>query len=232
MSSKQGLLIGGHSGIGKAFFDEHAHTSSVNWTVPSQDELDVHDPYQVKTWFRNRAAIQDYGFDHIVYCAGINQLEWADDLGEEVLADTFKINAFGFHRVLQMNRRIFSKRDFRAVAVVSDAMRNPMRGSLAYCASKAALAAIIKGLAREWAPTTFVAGVAPAVVAHTPMSDYIDSAVPGFRGWTPEQAQAYEASMLPLGRRVTKSEVADTIQFLLTGPSYLSGSIIDLAGGK
>lgn len=232
MSAVQGLLIGGHSGIGKAFFDEHAHTSSVNWTVPSPNDLDVSSGYSVREWFRSHAANNEYGFDHIVYSAGHNELNWADDLTEWQLEDTFKVNAFGFHTVLKTNRNFFSKKAFRAVAVVSDAMRNSMRGSLAYCSSKAALASIIKGLAREWAPETFVAGVAPAVVAHTPMSDYIDATVPGFRGWTPEQAQAYEASMLPLGRRVTKSEVADTIQFLLTGPGYLSGSIIDLAGGK
>jgi NAD(P)-dependent dehydrogenase (short-subunit alcohol dehydrogenase family) len=127
---------------------------------------------------------------------------------------------------------MFGRSKFRAIAVVSDAMRNPMRGSLAYCASKAALAAIIKNLAREWAPDTFVAGVAPAVVADTPMSDYIDSTVPDFRGWTPEQAKAYEQTMLPLKRRVTKNEVAEVMANLLFGPEYLTGTIIDITGGK
>jgi hypothetical protein len=55
--------------------------------------------------------------------------------------------------------------------------------------------------------------------------------IPAFRGWTEDQAREYEG-VPPIGRRVTKPEVAETLWFALTGPQALNGSIITINGGK
>lgn len=193
--------------------------------TPSVEALDVVDGGE---WYLS----ENGPFTHIVYAAGVNLLKWAKDMTLTDYRNTFEVNAYGFGLVLGTHKRLFPDDHFSAVAIVSDAMRNPMRGSTAYCASKAALAAIIKNLAREWAPDCRINGVAPAIVSDTPMTEYIDATVPGFRGWDPEKAAAYEASMLPMGRRVTKAEVAEVVTNVLFGPAYLTGSIIDITGGK
>jgi NAD(P)-dependent dehydrogenase (short-subunit alcohol dehydrogenase family) len=107
-----------------------------------------------------------------------------------------------------------------------------MRGSLMYNSSKAALAFSIRNMARELAPNTVVVGVAPCIIEDTPMTEYIDETVPVFRGWTPEKAREYERSNIPLGRRLTKDEVAQTMLFALNGPEALTGSILNITGGR
>lgn len=224
------LVVGGNSGIGEAIAARLWNISepfAQGPFVPKQEELDVRDEDQALEYIRGHGP-----FTHIVYTVGKARLAWSEDLSLADYVEDFTVNAFGFGILLGLHRTYFPNSNFSAVALVSDAMRNPMRGSTTYCASKAALAAIIKNLAREWAPHCRVNGIAPAIVADTPMTEFIDDAVPGFRGWDPEKAAAYEKSLLPMGRRVTKYEVAQLTTDVLFGPDYLTGSIIDITGGK
>lgn len=191
------------------------------------DELDVTDAPMLGQY------ISDNGpFDHVLYAAAINRLRWIEDISMAALYETYAVNVFGFVQAVRYHLLEFPDHPARFVAVVSDASRTPMRGSLMYGSSKAALSAVIKNMARELAPKQTVVGVSPTVVADTPMTDYIDRTVPGFRGWSPEQAAEYEASNIPLGRRLSKVEVADALLFALEGPDGLTGSIIEITGGK
>jgi NAD(P)-dependent dehydrogenase (short-subunit alcohol dehydrogenase family) len=118
------------------------------------------------------------------------------------------------------------------VAVSSDAAERPMRTSIAYCASKAALNMAVKVAARELAPEIRVNAVSPGMVSGTAMTEYIDDVVPEIRRWTPEAAARYEQSQIPAGRRATKDEVADLVYHTLCGPEYMTGSILTLNGGR
>lgn len=194
---------------------------------PAQVQMDLTNPSQIRNYVRM------YGpWEEIVYCAGLNQLSWIEDLSSEILQEAYAVNVFGLVQLVAAQKRTFRKAPERIVAVVSDSSRTAMRGSLAYSSSKAALVGVLKNMARELAPATVVVGVSPGIVADTPMTAYIDEEVPKFRGWTPDEAKAYEASMIPQKRRVTKDEVVDTIMFALQGPESLSGSIIEITGGK
>lgn len=231
------LVIGGTSGIGKAVVEElRMREGRYHIEVPNvlhSDELPVYE-LDVRDEMSIQSYLAEHGpFDYIVYTPGVNHLAWAQDLDAGSLARDMAVNAHGFALVLGAHARLYGKEALTsAVAITSDAARNPMRGSLSYCSSKAALEMIIRVLAREWMPHTRVNGVAPAVVEDTPMSDYIDDAVPDFRGWTPEQAKAYEKTQLPMGRRVQKEEVAEVVESVLFGPQYQTGSIVHISGGK
>ena len=107
-----------------------------------------------------------------------------------------------------------------------------MRGSVAYCASKAALNAAVRVMARELAPLHRINAVAPGMVEDTPMTDYIDRNLPEFRGWALEYVAEYERQNTPSGRRATKSEVAETIVWVLFGPEQMTGAILDINGGR
>jgi NAD(P)-dependent dehydrogenase (short-subunit alcohol dehydrogenase family) len=178
--------------------------------------------------------LRDKGpFTHILYSAGINKLAWISDERIDVnLEEAFSVNCSGFIAVLGAHRRLFPEQGFSAVAVSSDAAHIPMRGSIAYCASKAALEAAVRVAARELAPRCRVNAVAPGIVEGTKMTEYIDRNIPKFRGWTPKIAREYEKMNIPTGRRATLDEIARTIEWVLFGPEQMTGAIIPVNGGR
>lgn len=234
MRRGKGLIIGGTSpaGVGKAcndWLEADSRFPLIEWDVPSPDELDVGSSAQIHQFLRNCPFD---GYEYILYSAGLNELRYAEDEENEHLSRIFEVNVFGFITLLGQHRALFPGREFSAVAIVSDAMRTPMRGSVAYCSSKAALAMAVRTLAREFAPACRVNGVAPGVVEGTTMSNYIDETVPAFRGWSKDQAREYEQSGQPFKRRVHTQEVAEVVANTLYGPHYMSGSIIEITGAK
>jgi NAD(P)-dependent dehydrogenase (short-subunit alcohol dehydrogenase family) len=196
--------------------------------VPSRALLDVGSRDSATS------VIKLYGpFTHILYSAGINNLGWISQERMNIAMEyAFEVNCTGFITILSEHRRCFPNQGFSAVAVSSDAARIPMRGSIAYCASKAALNAAVRVAARELAPACRVNAVAPGMVAGTPMTEYIDATIPKFRNWAPGFAQEYERQGTPTGRRATLTEVASTIVWVLTGPDQMTGAIIPINGGR
>ncbi len=194
---------------------------------PSQSVLDVREQYAIAKYVKEHGP-----FEELVYGAAVNRLQWISDITSRDIDQAYDVNVRGLILLVAEHMRIYGKPPARIVAIVSDSSRTPMRGSLLYSSSKAALVGVLKNMARELAPDTAVVGVSPGIIDDTPMTDYIDNNVPVFRGWEPEAARNYEKTMIPMQRRAQKSEVVDTLMFALTGPAYLSGSIIEITGGK
>jgi pteridine reductase len=94
----------------------------------------------------------------------------------------------------------------------------PGPGYLAYCASKAALLNLTLSLARELAPEVTVNGIAPGVVDWPP-------------GYSAEDKEKY-LKRVPLARAGTPADVAETVHFLATTGSYMTGQILRLDGGR
>lgn len=225
-----GLVVGGNSGIGEATLtllcDKHP---GITWLRPTVDTLDVTNDSSVAEYIRHRGP-----FTHIVYSAGVNELNWIWNLQTAHLHETFAVNVFGFVSIVAAHERRWGdgEQKVSAVAITSDAARIAMRASLSYGSSKAALEAVIRNMARELAPRWRVNGVAPGMVEGTPMTDYIDKTVPVVRGWTPERTREYETSNVPTGRRATVDEIAETVRWVLFGPEQMTGAIIDVNGGR
>jgi pteridine reductase len=89
---------------------------------------------------------------------------------------------------------------------------------LIYCASKAALANLTLGLARELAPEVTVNGIAPGVVE--------------WPAGYPEVEKERYLKRVPLDRAGTPEDVANLIHFLCTEGSYITGQIMRLDGGR
>ena len=95
------------------------------------------------------------------------------------------------------------------------------RDFLAYAMSKAALAELVRTLARELAPRIRVNGVAPGVVAWPESGHESDAA-----------AQQSYLSKVPLARAGTPEDAAETIRWLALDAAYITGEIVRLDGGR
>lgn len=89
---------------------------------------------------------------------------------------------------------------------------------LSYCASKAALANLTLGMARELAPEVTVNGIAPGVVEWP--DDY------------PQQQRRDYLKRVPLAREGAPQDVANLVRFLASEGRYITGQIIRVDGGR
>lgn len=224
------LIIGGWTdGIGDELHDLYSMPRNSEFEQmykPKREELDVRDQQSIMLYVMNHGP-----FDEIVYSAGVSQLKWMKDIGWRDLDRVYDVNVAGAILLAAAHVERFPEHPVRYAVVVSDAAHTPMRGSIAYTTSKAALEMAVRNMAREMAPLWTVVGVSPGVVEGTGMTRELAEKIPEFRGWTEDQAREYEG-LPPIGRRVTKREVADTLWFALKGPEALNGSIITINGGK
>ncbi|AOS96745.1 3-oxoacyl-[acyl-carrier-protein] reductase FabG [Microbulbifer aggregans] len=96
----------------------------------------------------------------------------------------------------------------------------PMPQHTIYCAAKAGLVMLTKSLALELAPKVRVNGVAPGAILWPEQED-VD-----------EEAKARTLSRIPLGRTGSETDIARTVRFLISEPSYISGQVIAVDGGR
>jgi pteridine reductase len=95
------------------------------------------------------------------------------------------------------------------------------RNFLAYAMSKAALAELVRTLARELAPRVRVNGLAPGVVAWPESGPESDAA-----------AQQKYLNRVPLGRAGTPQEAATAVRWLALDAAYITGQILRIDGGR
>jgi NAD(P)-dependent dehydrogenase (short-subunit alcohol dehydrogenase family) len=215
-------VIGGTSGIGAAVAKHFAEDGQGNDVFITGKEIDVRDEWPLSGYLDNNGP-----FDIVIYSAGVNRLNWIHpDLD---MLDIYDVNVAGFVRVLGL---LIGTTCRSVVAISSDAATRPMRTSIAYCASKAALDMAVRCAARELAPGIRVNAVSPGMTANTEMTTYIDATVPKIRGWTKEHAAEYEKSQSPIGRRGTPQEIARVVYDVATGPDFMTGSIVPVNGGR
>ncbi|MBI2477125.1 MAG: SDR family oxidoreductase [Planctomycetia bacterium] len=96
-----------------------------------------------------------------------------------------------------------------------------------YCASKAALEALVRCLATDYAGIVRVVGISPGTI-DTPML------AASCQGWDKpvEQLYAEVAQKIPVRRLGTAQDVAKAAAFLLSDDaSYINGTILTLDGG-
>jgi len=104
--------------------------------------------------------------------------------------------------------RIVNILDWRAL--------HPGPDHLPYTISKAALAALTQSLAAAMAPQITVNGIAFGAILPPKNNDDISGII----------------KKVPAGRWATLQEVGETLIFLLAGPSFITGEIIYMDGGR
>lgn len=167
-------------------------------------------------------------FEGLVYSAGVNWLDWSQDLEPNEALRLYDINVLGLVRALNAAPEVK-----RVVVIGSDAAWRPMRTSLAYNASKAALHAAVAVVARERATEDFAINVvAPGLVEGTEMTEYVRERTQEVRGWERESLDDYMVAQIPLGRPAKTIEVGYVVRDVLEWPPYVNGAIISVNGGR
>ncbi len=234
MSDRRVLVTGAGSGIGAAcvdrFLGEGHQVTAVDLDVDREPltswgpklhavhRVDVADPVAV----RDLPGLDQ--LDVVVQCAGTVGPNMAlTDVSFEEWQRTLDINVTGIFNVMQAVIPGMVERGWgRIVNVTSIAGKegNPNLG--AYSASKGAVIALTKSVAKELATTgVLVHSVAPAVIA-TPMN--ADTA--------PEVLE-YMVSKIPMNRVGRAEEVAALVGWLCSVEcSFSTGACHDISGGR
>lgn len=181
--------------------------------------------------FPERTMVSGEELYALINCAGVNKISWLEDLTEESWDETLGANAYGMVRMAQHFLPALRAAKGTILNIVSNASHMPMRGSVAYNASKAAAHIITLQMARELygrhGVTVF--GISPNRLAGTAMSNSIDEQVTIQRGWTLEEAQKYQRASLPIGEETDPAQLAEFIGFLLSTKErhkYLHGCVL------
>jgi len=95
--------------------------------------------------------------------------------------------------------------------------RNDWPNHSHYCASKAALLSLTRSLAQELAPSIRINAIGPGAIL--------------FQDWESDERKAAVLSSIPMQRVGKAEEIAETVLFLVAGPTYITGQIIDVDGG-
>lgn len=168
--------------------------------------------------------IEHGAVDGLVYCVGTNSTVPIQQLKPNKLQEIFQINFFSFiETVRQVVRRGRYNEGMRIVAVSSNASLRGDKAHTAYSASKAAMNAAVRCLAKELAAKKiYVNSIAPAMTNTEIYKQYASEAVDS-------EKALMERQYLGL---IEPEEVAESIAFLLSSASKkITGITLFVDGG-
>ena len=166
-----------------------------------------------------RATRKSFGaLDLLVHSAASFDKASLEDTDEDVWDAAVNVNARSGFLLAREAAAELRQRSGRVVLISDFLAIQPARGYLAHSVSKAAVEGLVRALAVELAPEVSVNGVCPGTVL-----------VP--EGTSPDQAARWAREALLL-RNGSPEDIAQTVLFLCGGPSFLTGQILRVDGGK
>jgi NAD(P)-dependent dehydrogenase (short-subunit alcohol dehydrogenase family) len=228
------LITGASRGIGAAtltLLRESGH-QALGHSTKGADGLiagDLTDPSAPRRIFEQALDRLDGRIDVLVNNAGIFENiahDASDDDWHAAWARTMAVNLQAPADFCRLAVSHFQKRGGGG-RIVNVSSRAAWRGDSPqhwhYAASKGAIAAMTKTIARSYAPEgIYVYAVAPGFVRTEMTAEFIDS---------PDSAPAI--ADIPLGRTADSAEVAETIRWLaIDAPASATGTTIDVNGAS
>src|SRR5215471_20506803 len=159
------LVTGAAGGLGKCIVKQLKPAFEIVLEWDLKNGVDVSDWASI-----HKAADHIDHLDVLVNCAGINHIEWFDDLAPDDFERVMGVNALGIFNCTQA--LLHQLHGGTVCNILSNAATLPMTASLAYCASKAAATQMTRVMAHELGHShgITVFGVAPNKLAGTGMS--------------------------------------------------------------
>jgi len=222
--NKTAVVTGGSSGLGRLIIEklERSGWNCIDWS--REKGVDVTSSVEIESALLG--LLNNLQIDLLVNCAGVNRINYLPDVIEDEFDFVITTNV---KSIFLCTQALLEKlRGGAVINIVSNASHIPMTSSLAYNASKGAAAIMTKQLARELKKThdITVFAISPNKLKGTGMSGYIDSRVQELRGWTAEQARAYQLAALPAGEETDPVQISELIAYLVSSKErhkYLNG---------
>lgn len=236
MDSKNVLVVGASSGIGRTIAKSLAKDHKVVAVARREGRLkilkdsgiesavlDVSNTAEINPFVKS--LVDNIGkLSSLIYCAGVLDMKPIRVLSVEAAKRTFDVNYFGalFFAKSFATKQVCVKENASIIFISSIAGQKPEAGITNYCASKAAIDNLTKGLAKEIAPIR-VNAIAPGFLK-TEMTEKFNFV------YTEDFISNIE-KQYPLGLGSTE-DIADMARFLISKQaSHVTGNIIRVDGG-
>ncbi len=166
-----------------------------------------------------RDAIRSLGtLDLLVHSAASFRRATLEESDEALWDSAMNVNARAGFLLAREAAKTLRLRAGRIVLISDFLAADPARGYLAHGVSKAAVEGLMRALAIELAPEVSVNAVAPGTVL-----------IPD--GTSAATANRW-AKRVPLQRNGDPADVAATVVFLCAGPSFITGQVLRVDGGR
>lgn len=218
--TKNFLIIGGSSGIGKALTRQLSQAGH-NVISTSRTDSDLYSFDAVTDQFTLSELPQV--LDGVVYCPGTINLKPFHRLTENDFMEDFRINVLGAVRTLQQILPLLKNANQASVVLFSTvAVQNGMAFHASVATAKGAVEGLARSLAAEWAPKIRVNVIAPSLT-DTRLAEKLLA--------TDEKKKA-AAERHPLKRIGGAEDIARMTAFLLTDQSsWVTGQVFHVDGG-
>ncbi len=217
MTTPVALVTGGSRGIGAAIAEV---LTDASWQVlaPTRSELDLSNSGSIDEFLADSPKV--FG---LVLNAGINEPAEIADIDDATWQRTLDTNtASAFRLVRALAPQMAETGGGRIVAVSSAYAGRARMGRAAYGASKAALEALVRSTAVEFASS--------GVLANAIAPGFVDTELT--RANNDATAISALLERVPVGRLAKPAEVASAVSFLLSpSNTYITGQTIAVDGG-
>jgi len=220
--TKNYLIIGGNSGIGKAIADllkKDGHTVILASRKGGDEGTLAYDATKDELKADNLPA-QLHG---LVYCPGSINLKPFHRLTDQEFLDDFSINVMGAVRTVRSLLSLLKNADKSSIVLFSTvAVQQGMPFHASVAAAKGAVEGLTRSLAAELAPKIRVNAIAPSLT-NTPLAGKLLSS---------EDKKKSSDERHPLKRTGEAEDIAQMATFLLSEQaSWVTGQIFHVDGG-
>ena len=218
MESKTALVTGASRGIGKSI-KEVLTTDGIKIVSPSRNELDLSSSESIDKFLSQMSE----DIDIIINNAGILKVGKHNELSSDDFHEILQVNVVAPFRIISGFVEKMKNRNFGRIVNISSVWgQKSKEGRTLYSSSKAALDALTRSLAIEFASyNILINSVAPG---------YIETDM--LKQCNTEDELNIIRHTIPMKRFGKKIEIAELVKFLTSeNNSYITGQIFTIDGG-